>query len=312
MTTEPTADRNLVDILPSQARLLPPTALETMLRTEHLVQVRTAHDFPRSLSQFHAQVLSMIRLDQTTAASCFWTLPGRRQKDGGRSEPMSGASIRLAELCLAAWGNVSVDAQVIEENDREVVALGVAIDLQTNVRVRSRVARRIVDREGRRYSDDMIIVTANAAASIAMRNAIFRIIPKVLVDPLVAVAKKVAAGDAKTLKESRQRAVAAFVKLGVSAERLLAKLERPGLDDIDLDDLADLHGLLTAIKDGETTVAQEFSTAPPAAEGGAAPSATAALTERLRRRRRGGQAGEAPAASAPPAPPADEKKDPPP
>ncbi|MFN8826683.1 MAG: hypothetical protein ACK501_17070, partial [Planctomycetota bacterium] len=38
--------------------------------------------------------------------------------------------------------------------------------------------RRITGKNGRRYSSDMIGVTGNAACSIALRNAVFRGIPR--------------------------------------------------------------------------------------------------------------------------------------
>jgi hypothetical protein len=143
--------------------------------------------------------------------------------------------------------------------------------------------RRIVDREGRRYSDDMVITTANAACSIAMRNAIFRVIPRAFVNPLVDAAMKVAAGEAKTLGEGRQRALAAFAEFGVSTAAILDKLERRGVEDIDLEDLALLGGLLTAIRERETTVEAEFPPPPGAAE--RPTSRTQAVAEAVRRRR---------------------------
>jgi hypothetical protein len=120
------------------------------------------------------------------------------------------------------------------------------------------------------------------------------------------------------LTEGRTRALAAFAELGVSGARVLAKLERPGVDDVDLEDLALLHGLLTAIKEGETTVAAEFPAPATAAEEG---PRTAALTEAVRRRRAAREAGTdqatgtgapapqtaatTPATSPPPTPPAE-------
>jgi hypothetical protein len=145
----------------------------------------------------------------------------------------------------------------------------------------------------------MILLTANAATAIARRNATFAVVPRAFINELVAEAMKVAAGEAKTLRDGRTRALAAFAELGVSADRVCEKLERAGVEDLDLEDLGLLHGLVNAIKDNETTVAQEFP-APPAAEGAAPASASAALTERLRRRRRSGEAGEATAAPSSP------------
>lgn len=55
-----------------------------------------------------------------------------------------------------------------------MTAQGVFHDLERNVAITYEVRRRIVDKNGRRYKPDMIGVTANAACSIALRNAILR------------------------------------------------------------------------------------------------------------------------------------------
>jgi len=299
MTTDPvpSTDRHLAEgLLPGEPLAIGPSALETLTRSELDVQITTARRWPRSLARFKAGALTMIRLDQATAAACFYALPRReRQEDGSwKRKTITGPSVRLAEIVASCWGNLRAGARIIAETDRELVAQGFAHDLETNYAVATETHRRIVDRDGRRYSDDIVILTANAACAIARRNATFAVVPRAFVNELVAVAMKVAAGEAKTLKDGRERALAAFAELGVAPDRVLTKLERAGIEDLDLEDLAILHGLLTAIKDGETSIAEQFP-APAAAEG--APSTTAALTERLRRRRRGD-----PAAAAPPDP----------
>src|SRR5262249_39228088 len=182
----------------------------------------------------------------------------------------------------------------------------------TNTAVVMEVQRRIVDGNGRRYSDDMITMTKNAACSIARRNAVFAVIPRAFINPLLEAAKKVAAGDAKTLSEGRQRALAAFAELGVSAAAICDKLERRGVEDIDLEDLTWLSGLLTAIRERETTVETEF---PPASGAEQMPRGTAAVAETLARRRRAaeqatGRGPEPPSTPPPTAPP--EAPEPPP
>lgn len=104
----------------------------------------------------------------------------------------------------------------------------------------------------------MIGVTANAACSIALRNAIFKVIPKTFVDSLYQAAKKVAIGDAYTLESKRKAAIEYFAKLGVSEARILKTLNKEGIEDISLQDIEDLTGLKTALKDGDTTLDEAF------------------------------------------------------
>jgi len=49
-----------------------------------------------------------------------------------------------------------------------------------------------------------------------------KIIPGILLRPVYEAAKKVAIGDAKTLSDRRVRAIEAFQKMGVAADRVLA------------------------------------------------------------------------------------------
>jgi hypothetical protein len=300
MTTDvPSSDRQVTAAEPvlSEPIVTPPSVLEAITRSELDASITTARRYPRSLAVFRSTALSMVRLDQATAAAMFYALPRRqRQEDGTwKRTTITGPSVRLAELVAAAWGHLRSGARIVAETDREVVAQGFAQDLQANNTIITETRRRIVDRNGRRYPDDLIILTANAVAAIARRNAVFAVIPRVFIEQLVETARKVAAGEQKTLTEGRSRALAAFAELGVSSARVFEKLERSGIEDIDLEDLGILHGLLTAIREGESSVAAEFPTAAPE---GAAPSKTAELTEQLRRRRR----PEAPAPPPPPAP----------
>lgn len=287
----PTPDRQVASgTLIPESSVMPATALEALNRSELDVQVATARRYPRSLALFKQRALTMIRLDAETAKGCFYALPRRqRQEDGTfRRVNITGPSVRLAEIVATAWGNIRAGARIVAETDREVVAQGYCHDLETNNAQVMEVSRRIVDRNGRRYPEDVITLTKNAACAIARRNAIYAVVPRAFVNPLVDAAMKVAGGEAKTLADGRARAVAAFAELGVSAAALCDKLERKGIEDLDLEDLALLGGLLTAIKERETTVEAEFPQASPEPV-----SRSAALTETVARRRRAAAADQA-------------------
>jgi hypothetical protein len=283
---------------------MPTSALEALTRSELDVQIRTARSYPRSLALFKQRALTMIKLDIETARSCYYALPRRQRQDDGsfKRVTITGASVRLAEIVATAWGNIRAGARIVAETDKEVVAQGYCHDLESNNAQVIQVERRITDRNGRRFPEDIVILTKNAACSIARRNAIFAVVPGAFVKPLLDVAMKVAAGDAKTLSEARTRAVAAFAELGVSAQALCDKLERRGIEDIDLEDLSLLGGLLTAIRERETTVEAEFTMPPPETVG-----RSQAVADAVKRRRAATGGGEAPA---PPPEPPTEKPDP--
>lgn len=215
------------------------------------VQIATAHRFPRSIKSFHEQALALATLDQETASSCFYSLPR-----GGK--PIEGPSARLAEIVLSAWGNARAESRVVEIGSKEIVAEALCWDLEKNVAVRIQCRRRITDKYGKRYNDDMIVVTGNAATSIALRNAVFKVVPGALTKSILQQARRVAIGDAKTLVSRRSDMVSHFGKMGVKPQQVCAAVNRPSVEDITLDDLATLVGLANAIKDGDTTVDEVF------------------------------------------------------
>lgn len=225
-------------------------------RSEIDQQIATAHRFPRSVKRFRDEAMAMVTLNESVAGQCIYALP----RDG---KTIEGPSARFAEVIASAWGNSRAGARVIDDRGDFVVAQGVFHDLERNVAITYEVQRRITDRQGRRFKTDMIGVTANAACSIALRNAILKGVPKAFWDDMYAEARKVVMGDVKTLANRRADAVALFQRFGVTVEQLCAKLEVAGVEDISLEHLVTLRGLVTAIKEGDTTVEEAFGAATP-------------------------------------------------
>lgn len=225
-------------------------------RSEIDQQIATAHRFPRSIKRFRDEAMQMVTLNESVAGQCIYALP----RDG---KTIEGPSARFAEVIASAWGNSRAGARVVDDRGDFVVAQGVFHDLERNVAITYEVQRRITDRQGRRFKTDMIGVTANAACSIALRNAILKGVPKAFWDDMYAEARKVVMGDVKTLANRRADAVALFQRFGVTVEQLCAKLEVAGVEDISLEHLVTLRGLVTAIKEGDTTVEEAFGAATP-------------------------------------------------
>ncbi len=218
-------------------------------------QIATAKRYPRSIKQFKADAISLATLDEETASSCFYTLPARK---GGNGKPIEGPSARLAEIVAGAWGNIRAQAAIVDDDGQSIVSQGRCWDLEKNVAIAVDVRRRITGSNGSRYSADMINTTANAACSIALRNAVFKVVPMALVKPIYEAARKVAIGDATTLVKKRADMMAYFAKMGVKPEQVLAVVEKASVEDITVDDVATLKGLATAIKEGDTTVDEAF------------------------------------------------------
>jgi hypothetical protein len=126
-------------------------------------------------------------------------------------------------------------------------------DLETNTAVSCEVQRRITDKNGRTFSDDMIVVTGNAAGAIAFRNAVFKVVPKAIINNTVKAIKQVAIGQANNLEERKSNMLKYFASIGVSKEMVLSYLEVDSTEAIDIEMVMDMLGLVNAIKEGTTT-----------------------------------------------------------
>lgn len=218
--------------------------------TEIDQQIATARKFPRSVHKAIVTARELIETEEA-AGECIYALP----RDG---KTIEGPSARFAEIMAYAWGNCRVAARIIDEGPEFIVSQGVFFDLERNVAYSVEVQRRVVDSKGKRYKLDMIGVTGNAANSIAARNATLKGIPRAQWGILYQHARELLTGTHATLTTRRAQALQAFNQVGISAEvvfRILSAGGRPvrGERDIGLDDLVALRGLLTAIKDGDTT-----------------------------------------------------------
>lgn len=216
-------------------------------RVEIDTQIATAKKYPRSIKAFKQQALEMATLDEDTAASMFYTLPRAGKK-------IQGPSIRMAEVVGTSYGNLRYGARIVSTDASFITAQGACHDLEKNIAITYEVRRRITNRQGQRFNDDMIQTTGNAAMSIALREAIFRVVPRSLFNSIYEASKLASIGKAKTMAEQRHGAFDWFKKAGATEAQLLAFLERQGIDDVTTDDIITLRGLVTAIKEGEITI----------------------------------------------------------
>lgn len=227
-----------------------------MQELELVAQRQAAVDRPRNMAAVKTHMLEVATLDRETAEACFYALPR-----GGKT--IFGPSVRLAEIALASFGNSRCGCRIINVDTKSenphVIVQAVAMDLENNVAISIEKRRRIVKKRGRaEIDDDDVNLATNAAIAIAFRDAVFKIIPGAIIKPVMEAAKKLAIGDSKSLENRRARAIEAFAKMGVSADRILAVLGKDSVDKIDFEDIQMLLGLHNAIRDGATTIDEAF------------------------------------------------------
>lgn len=230
--------------------------LQAINRSEIDMQIATAKQYPRDLQATLNKIATYATMDKETAEDCFYVL--RRKGAGGQESVIEGLSVRMAEIIAGAWGNLRVATRIIGNDGKTITAQAVCHDLETNLAVCKEVKRRITDKRGNTFSEDMQIVTGNAASSIAFRNAVLAVIPKAVTKKVINEVKKVALGQSIDLEQSRQNIIVYFAKLGVKPEHILFYLGVNSVDAIDKAGIFELRATANAIKEGTTTAKESF------------------------------------------------------
>ena len=232
--------------------IMTPSALESATRAEYDISIVTAHRFPRSIKAFMQRAESLATATPEIAASMQYAKPVADGK-------AIGESVRLAEIVAATYGNLRVQARIISETQTEVVAQGVAHDLETNVAHSTEVAMSLIKKNGNRYSNDMVIQTRAAACAKARRNAIFLVVPKAICAPIADAARKVAAGTSATLPERRDKQLAWFESKGIKRAAVFTWLGVKGVEDIGLEEMADMIAAANTAKEEGASLSEVFS-----------------------------------------------------
>lgn len=214
-------------------------------------QVATAHKYPRDVTKALDKAKRLACMDEETAEEMHYSIPR-----GGKQ--IEGPSVRLAEVVAATWGNLRIASRVVEVGEREVTVEGAAIDLENNVAVLKETRRRITGKDGSRFNDDMIAVTTAAASSIAIRNALFSVVPKPFWNQVYAEAAKTINAGKKPIGQRVEAAVKWFNSRGIAEEQVLALLGKKNRGEIGVDEIRELLGIRNAVSEGSSTLQEVF------------------------------------------------------
>lgn len=235
------------------------TAVESTSRID--IRVSTARAFPRNIGQVKEDLKAMALADEDTASECFYTVPR-----GGKK--IIGPNIRLAEMAANAWGNLVIATRIksVEAHSSEphVVVEGVASDLQKNVHVSVEKRRRITAKNdyesgGKKAVDeDDINLAVNSCSAIAYRDAVFKAIPKFIINPVFEAARKVAVGNLKSIGERRNKVIDRLKQMGATEKAIFAAIGVSSIEEVTAEKVEELIGLGTSLKDGAVTLEEAF------------------------------------------------------
>ena len=237
--------------LPVEAQNLQIVQVDAIERANIDSQVSTAKQYPRDIRRSIDNSIVIATMNQETAQACGYALPR-----GGKL--ITGPSVHLAKIIVSNWGNIRTEAKVVQTTDKQVISRGTCWDLETNVASAFEVRRSIVDSKGKRFSEDMITVTGNAANSIAYRNSVFSVIPQAITNRVYEAAQKLITGDlsdADKLLKKRTAIVNSFKNdYAISEEEVVNLCGKQTVNQINASAISTLIGILQSLKDGDTSV----------------------------------------------------------
>lgn len=226
---------------------LPNYLVEAQDKASLDVQINTAKAYPRDIQKAVNTSIFIATLDVDTAKVCGYALPRG-------NKTIAGPSVHLARILAQNWGNLRVESKVINTTGTEVVSQAICHDLESNYAVKVEVRKKITDKYGKRFNEDMVTMTGSAANAVAYRNAVFNVIPRNVTEKVFQETKNVIVGDLSTeakLIKRRNDALKLFKdNYGVTEEMIIKRLGVGTVNGIDKDKIVLLLQFYQSLKDG--------------------------------------------------------------
>lgn len=239
------------------------SAIEAQTRGEIDMQIATAHKFPRNIVKSTNDAVAIATMNKDMAESCGYSLPRRQKQPNGEyiTTYIMGPSVHLATVLCQCWGNLRADTKVVNVGEKTLTSQSTVIDLEKNVGIRIETMRSIMTKYGR-MKEDLIVTVANAANSIAFRNAVFKVVPRSVIDTVYKATREMVLGelsDATKLIQKRKQVLDKFLNdYQITEAQILTHLNLQTVNQITAERVMDLIGLGVSIKDGAITLEQVF------------------------------------------------------
>jgi len=206
-------------------------------------KIQIAKMFPRSMAQAMAEFMDACKSTEF-AATAFYSVPNRG----------TGPSIRFMEECARCYGNFSFGHRELSRGEGKSEIEVFAWDVErNNLSTRQVTVMHVVDtKNGPKKLTDQADIDNKIAnvASKQMRGRIAALLPKALVAAGQAACRATLAGtNDKSISQRVNDMVTAFGKYGVGVKHL-SEYVGHSLDNVTVDELADLVGVFNALREG--------------------------------------------------------------
>lgn len=244
---------------------LAPTSAAAVAQHEIQSSFIIARQFPRNEQLAFRRMADACEF-LSFAEKAYYRYPrGKKKDERGQwvDNYVVGPSVYLAREAARLFGNLRVGTEIVRDDEEARQIRAYALDLETNARFSADDEfRKLVQRKRDGVTQwvtpderDLRELT-NKHAAISERNCILKLVPKYVVDDLVEKAQDaVRAAVEKNIKGAVEKMQRTFGDIGVKVKDLEAKLGHP-LSAITADEVTELRGVYSAIRDGQTTWAE--------------------------------------------------------
>jgi hypothetical protein len=202
-----------------------------------------AKKFPRIVDECWAKLMQSCKR-QSFAKKASYSYPR-----GGTQ--ITGPSVNLARTAGQCYGNIRYGVDIVRDDDEDRTIVGWAWDVENNVRASypDHFKKLIFRKKGGWVVPDErdLRELTNRRGAIALRNALIHIMPRDFIEDAEAMCLKTLKDDIKDPAGEKKRLILAFDEIGVTVEMLTAYVKS---DPWSPDDLVELQGIITAIKEG--------------------------------------------------------------
>ncbi len=233
---------------------------------EYRGAIASARYFPRDPDAAAERILKLCE-DPIFAEDAEYSYKrGKKEVDGQWVDNyVDGLSVDFAREATGVWGNVRYGLRILSLDENYLHLAGAGIDLETNTmqffedKFRLLIYRR--DQGWVKPDERDLRELQNRRGAICVRNALLGLLPAKLKRDAHAKIKQTKRLTAMTALKDRDKAirdlVASFSKYKVTREMLERYIGHP-LETITPDEYATLSGVGRSIRDGNTTVADQF------------------------------------------------------
>lgn len=226
---------------------------KSLQRTQTAYTTAIAVQKPRSITRVAHNVLEESKL----AGASFYYGWSVKTKNG--PVKIEGPSIDLAMCVARNYGNCVIDVEGTETLTHYMLK-GVFIDLESGFTCPRLFRQRKRQSIGGKMEKDLERqedIVFQIGQSKAIRNAVVRAMPEWLISQAIETAKSAERSKIENINIAREKVISFFKPYGITIERIESKIDRI-VDQWTEDDIVDLRGMATALKEGRITADELF------------------------------------------------------